>query len=57
MTFTIDLELLPTHHLLTIPKCYFPILQICMTFLVAPEGILIKARLATEGAHQPHLQM
>ena len=57
MTFTTDLELTATHHLLTIPKCYFPILQISMTFLVVLEGIRIEERLATEGAHQPHSQM
>ena len=26
--FTTDLELLPTHHLLTIPKCYFPFYKV-----------------------------
>ena len=57
MTFTTDLELIPTHHLLTIPKCYFPILQISMTFLVVPEGIRIEERFATEGAHQLHSQI
>ena len=57
MTFTTDLELTPNHHLLTIPECYFPILQISMTFLVVLEGIRIEERLATEGAHQPHSQM
>ena len=51
MTFTTDQELTPPHHLLTIPQCYFPILQISMTFLVVPEGIRIEKRLATEGAH------
>ena len=57
MIFTTNLELPPTHHLLTIPKCYFPILQINMTLLVALEGIRIEERLATEGAHQPYSQM
>ena len=57
MVFTTDLEQTPTHDLLTIPKWYIPILQITMTLLVVLEGIRIKERLATEGAHQPHSQM
>ena len=57
MIFTTDLELTPTHHLLTIPKCYFPILQISMTFLVVLEGIRIEERLATVGEHKPHSEM
>ena len=54
ITFTTDLELLPTHNLLIV---LFLILQVSMTSLVKPEGIRIEERLATEGAHQPHSQM
>ena len=53
MIFTTDVELPPTHHLLTIPKCYFPILQISMTFLVVLEGIRIEKRPAAEGHTNP----
>ena len=47
----------PTQHLQKIPKCYFPILQISMTFLMVLVGIRIEEKLAKEEAHQPHSQM
>ena len=55
--FTTNLELPPPTIYRQFPSAIFPFLQICMTFLVIPEGIRIEERLATEGAQQPHSQM